>query len=124
MASTRYLLPRQRICSTFNRFSNFHAGRRFYSANGEQAKSRHSAFYSDTLPAMIPIFLLGSAVFLGLQLMYLKLSHEKFMDESMERVKALEAEIDALQQKRTTTSQSNAGNKSSEQKDSTRRSWW
>jgi len=51
---------------------------------------------------MIPVFLLGSAVFLALQLTQLKLSHEKFMEESTNRVTELEAEINALQQKRAT----------------------
>jgi hypothetical protein len=71
---------------------------------------------------MIPVFLLGSAIFLvcllhlsisedqrsvqrvtisqGLQLTQLKLSHEKFMEESTSRVTELEAEISVLQQKR------------------------
>ncbi|KAG6890901.1 hypothetical protein C0995_000858 [Termitomyces sp. Mi166 len=51
---------------------------------------------------MIPIFLLGSAVYLGLQLAQQTLSHEKFMQEASARVKALEAEVDALQEKRET----------------------
>jgi len=67
---------------------------------------------------MIPIFLLGSAVYLvratahpiattdsclsvqGLQLTQLKLSHEKSMQDATERVRALEAEIAALQERR------------------------
>ncbi|KAG6855024.1 hypothetical protein C0991_005953 [Blastosporella zonata] len=51
---------------------------------------------------MIPIFLLGSAVYLGLQLAQQKLSHEKYMQEALARVKALENEVDALQEKRAT----------------------
>jgi len=73
---------------------------------------------------MMPVFLLGSAVFLGLQLMQLKLSHEKYMDESMDRVRVLEAEIDALQQKRSISSQSTPGNDSPDSKETARRRWW
>jgi len=58
------------------------------------------------MPAMIPIFLLGSAIYLGLQLAQVKLSHEEFMEQAAERVKALEAEVDALQEKRANASQS------------------
>jgi len=53
---------------------------------------------------MIPVFLLGSAVYLGLQLIQLKISHEKFMEEAASRVLSLEAEIEALQQQRVTQS--------------------
>ncbi|KAJ3487173.1 hypothetical protein NLJ89_g11740 [Agrocybe chaxingu] len=63
-------------------------------------KSRHAELYSGTFPAMIPIFLLGSAVYLGLELTQLKLAHEKYMEESEREVMALEAEIDVLQDRR------------------------
>lgn len=46
---------------------------------------------------MIPIFLLGSAVYLGLQLAQQKLSHEKYIEEASQHVKTLEAEVEALQ---------------------------
>jgi len=49
---------------------------------------------------MIPIFLLGSAVYLGLQLTHLQLSHEKYMQEANDRVEQLEAEIQTMQAKR------------------------
>jgi len=71
-----------------------------YSDAAPAKKSGHSQWYADIVPAMIPIFLLGSAVYLGLQLTQLKLSHEKFMGEAAERVRALEAEVDALRQQR------------------------
>ncbi|KAF9484008.1 hypothetical protein BDN70DRAFT_873161 [Pholiota conissans] len=70
------------------------------------SKSAHSSLYSDTFPAMIPVFLLGSAVYLGLQLTQLNLSHEKHMEEALARVKTLEAEVDALQQQRAAQLQS------------------
>jgi len=49
---------------------------------------------------MVPIFLLGSAVYLGLQLTQTRLSHEKYMVEAQERVEILEAQVDALQRSR------------------------
>jgi len=49
---------------------------------------------------MIPVCLLGSAIYLGLQLMQLTISHEKFMEEAKERVTVLEHEIDTLQKQR------------------------
>ncbi|KAI0069022.1 hypothetical protein BV25DRAFT_74418 [Artomyces pyxidatus] len=58
--------------------------------------SPHAQFYTDLLPAMVPIALLGSAVFLGLQLLQSRLSLEKYLDEARAQVDALEAEVDAL----------------------------
>jgi len=49
---------------------------------------------------MIPIFLLGSSIYLGLQLTQLKLSSEKYMEEAQERVRQLEAEVTTLQERR------------------------
>ncbi|KAJ3995192.1 hypothetical protein F5050DRAFT_1769192 [Lentinula boryana] len=71
---------------------------RWYST--EKPKSPHAQWYSDVLPAMVPIFLLGSAVYLGLQLAQTRLSHEKYMTEARERAEILEAQIDALQRSR------------------------
>jgi len=48
---------------------------------------------------MVPILLLGSAVYLGLQLTHLQLSHEKYMEEANERIKQLEIEIQTIQAK-------------------------
>lgn len=47
---------------------------------------------------MIPICLLGSAIYLGLQLTRLSLAHEKYMDQAEQRVAELEAQIKTLQQ--------------------------
>jgi len=49
---------------------------------------------------MVPIALLGSAVYLGLQLAQSQLSHEQYLDEARARVKELEAEVAALQKER------------------------
>ncbi|ETW84325.1 hypothetical protein HETIRDRAFT_28617, partial [Heterobasidion irregulare TC 32-1] len=56
----------------------------------------HAQFYSDLVPGMIPIALLGSAVYMALQLLQSRLSHEKHLDEARSRINELEAEIDAL----------------------------
>ncbi|KAI0303151.1 hypothetical protein BC826DRAFT_869499, partial [Russula brevipes] len=58
--------------------------------------SRHAQFYSDLVPAMIPVALLGSAVYMGLHLLQTSLSHEKYLDDARLRVEELEREIDAL----------------------------
>lgn len=64
----------------------------------------HKSLYSDIIPAMIPIVLLGSAVYLGLQLTQSKLSHEKYMEEASARLKHLEEDIATLQAIRSTPS--------------------
>ncbi|TFK43358.1 hypothetical protein BDQ12DRAFT_674838 [Crucibulum laeve] len=95
MIPARHFLHGQRLASISK--SRWRA----YTTNSAQKpKSAHSLFYSDTLPAMIPVFLLGSAVYLGLQLTQVTLSHEKHLDEATQRVKELEDEIDALQNQR------------------------
>ncbi|KAN0097744.1 hypothetical protein V8E55_002190 [Tylopilus felleus] len=71
-------------------------------------RSGHADFYASLLPAMIPVALLGSAVYMGLHLAQSRLAHEKFLDEARDRVRALEQEVDALQAQRS----------------SKRSSWW
>jgi len=46
---------------------------------------------------MIPIFLLGSAVYLGLRLAQMQLAHEKFQVDATARIQVLEAEISELE---------------------------
>jgi len=53
---------------------------------------------------MIPVALLGSAVYMGLQLLQTRLSHEKYLDEARARIEELEREIDALVLERGSTS--------------------
>jgi hypothetical protein len=53
---------------------------------------------------MIPVALLGSAVYMGLHLLQTYLSHEKYLDEARARVRELEQEIDALVLERRSTS--------------------
>ncbi|KAF9008889.1 hypothetical protein BDQ17DRAFT_1422081 [Cyathus striatus] len=73
---------------------------RRYSTPSRPQKSPYAQWYSETVPAMIPIFLLGSAVYLGLQLTQIKLSHEKYMEDASKRIQDLEAEVELLQSKR------------------------
>jgi len=69
---------------------------------------------------MIPIALLGSSVYLGLQLARAKLSHEKQLVEAQERVAQLEARLKYLE--------SQVENVSDErivlEEKSTKKSWW
>jgi len=70
---------------------------------------------------MIPVALLGSAVYMGLQLLQTHLSHEKYLDEARAHVRELEQEIDALILERGNTSPSHAIDR---EKASSRRSWF
>ncbi|TFK29292.1 hypothetical protein FA15DRAFT_664213 [Coprinopsis marcescibilis] len=78
-------------------------GRRFNST-ASQPKSHHASLYSETFPAMVPIFLLGSAVYLGLKLAQMKLSQERYLQDADSHVASLESEIAALEEKRQHTS--------------------
>ncbi|KAG0705496.1 hypothetical protein DFH29DRAFT_281209 [Suillus ampliporus] len=73
---------------------------RGYSSTAEP-RSAHSEWYASMLPGMIPVALLGSAVYMGLQLLQGRLAHEKFLDEAREQVRQLEEEVDRLQKERT-----------------------
>lgn len=77
--------------------------------------SRHKLWYTDTLPALVPVFLLGSAVYLGLQLTHLRVSHERHMEESSDRIKQLETEIETLQAERV---------KKLPPRESPKKGWW
>lgn len=63
--------------------------------------SPHAAFYRDTLPAMGPVFLIASAVYMGLKLAQSKLAHEKFVLETRARIVALEQELETLRAARS-----------------------
>ncbi|KAF9221877.1 hypothetical protein BS17DRAFT_685625, partial [Gyrodon lividus] len=61
--------------------------------------SNHGDFYSSMLPGMIPIALLGSAIYMVRLLPSFQLSslaHEKFLDEAKERIRTLQGEVDRL----------------------------
>ncbi|KAI6105752.1 hypothetical protein F5141DRAFT_1006739 [Pisolithus sp. B1] len=63
--------------------------------------SKHAEWYSSMLPGMIPIALLGSAVYMALHLAQCTLAHEKFLDEADARIRKLEEEVDRLQRERS-----------------------
>ncbi|KAL4076031.1 hypothetical protein J3A83DRAFT_2106474 [Scleroderma citrinum] len=83
-------------------------GARLYS----DQRSKHAQWYSSMLPAMVPIALLGSAVYMALHLAQSKLAHEKFVDQANARIRMLEDEVDKLQSDRRVTPESSQS------------SWW
>jgi hypothetical protein len=74
---------------------------RAYSTPASKPRSGHADFYASLLPAMIPVALLGSAVYMGLHLAQSRLAHEKFLDEAREHIRVLEEEVDSLQRQRS-----------------------
>lgn len=94
--------------------------RRTYSteqAAASKPPSPHAQWYSDMLPGMIPVALLGSAVYIvrvskptfaylhgakprthpqGLRLYQANLAHERYLDETSARVEELERELEGL----------------------------
>jgi len=84
------------------------SSRQLFQEQHKKRASPHAQFYSDLVPGMIPIALLGSALYLGLQLLQSRLSHEKYLDEERARVEQLEAEVDALCAERDNRSPSTA----------------
>ncbi|KAJ6629155.1 hypothetical protein B0H10DRAFT_1988142 [Mycena sp. CBHHK59/15] len=59
-------------------------------------RSPYAEWYSNILPAMLPITLLASAVYTALLLAQLTLSHERTMERQAARLAQLEADVDAL----------------------------
>ncbi|KAL6299112.1 hypothetical protein BKA93DRAFT_830157 [Sparassis latifolia] len=90
-------------CPSPSRASPTAASARAYTtgAPSKPALSRHAHFYSDLVPGMIPIALLGSAIYLGARLLQSNLAHEKYLEESRARVRELEAEVEALRTQQT-----------------------
>ncbi|KAH9844039.1 uncharacterized protein C8Q71DRAFT_731004, partial [Rhodofomes roseus] len=97
--------------------------RQYSASSSDKSPSRHAQFYSDLIPGMIPVALLGSAVYLALRLAQAHLSHEKFLEEAHARVNALEEEIEALRNAQVTTTESSAQAGPSGGSASTSR-WW
>jgi len=65
---------------------------------------------------MVPVFLLGSAVYLGLSLAQGTLAHEKYLEEARAHVKELEAEVVTLRAQATSSA-------SRDQNITSKRSW-
>ncbi|KAF8313440.1 hypothetical protein DL93DRAFT_2081146 [Clavulina sp. PMI_390] len=62
----------------------------------ESQPNAHKQFYREFVPAMIPIFLLGSAVYMSLTLTREYLSYEKYASEAQARINELENELQEL----------------------------
>ncbi|KAI6034296.1 hypothetical protein BKA83DRAFT_4187923 [Pisolithus microcarpus] len=74
-----------------------HTATRGYSERAPSSK--HAEWYSSMLPGMIPIALLGSAVYMHLA--QCTLAHEKYLDQANARIRKLEEEVDRLQRERS-----------------------
>jgi len=74
---------------------------RSYSQQSPSAsKSRHAQWYSDMVPGMLPIALIGSTVYMTLQLVRTNLSHEQYLEDARARVQELETKLEKLQQEK------------------------
>ncbi|EGO01846.1 hypothetical protein SERLA73DRAFT_177381 [Serpula lacrymans var. lacrymans S7.3] len=65
-------------------------------------RSRHAQWYAEMVPGMIPVAILGSAVYLGLRLLQSDLAHEKDLEDAQAHIHELEHKVDALQAARRT----------------------
>jgi len=59
--------------------------------------SKHLTFYREIVPAMIPIFVLGSAIYVSLHLARNYLSHEKYVQDAEAEIAHLRQQVEALQ---------------------------
>ncbi|KAI0637830.1 hypothetical protein C8Q77DRAFT_1153538 [Trametes polyzona] len=93
------------------------------SSSARQPPSRHAQFYTEFAAGMIPVALLGSAVYMGLRTWQQHLAHERFLEEAQAHVQELEAEVTALRQQlqSSTGEQGSAQSVGSTGKKST---WW
>ncbi|KAF9510063.1 hypothetical protein BS47DRAFT_1487645 [Hydnum rufescens UP504] len=60
-------------------------------------QSGHLVFYRELVPAMIPIFILGPAVYIALHLTQTYLAHDKYVLEARGRIAELQNELEKLQ---------------------------
>ncbi|KAI0080762.1 hypothetical protein K474DRAFT_1657603 [Panus rudis PR-1116 ss-1] len=99
MSSAALLSACKRTSPGIRRFANSRRSTIRFASHDTARKSPpspHAHFYSDLVPGMIPIALLGSAVYMGLRLLQSHWSHEKYLDEARSRIAALEAELELL----------------------------
>ncbi|CDO74038.1 hypothetical protein BN946_scf185043.g88 [Trametes cinnabarina] len=86
--------------------------------------SRHAQFYTEFAAGMIPVAILGSAVYLGLRTWQQYLAHERFLEEAQAHVQQLEAEVSALrEQLQAAGHETPAGDAPASVKKSTWRFW-
>ncbi|KAI0370255.1 hypothetical protein BV20DRAFT_1043978 [Pilatotrama ljubarskyi] len=84
--------------------------------------SRHAQFYTEFAAGMIPVAILGSAVYLGLRTWQQYLAHERFLEEAQAHVQQLEAEVTELRQQLRTAAVEPAPGK--DKSSSRKSSWW
>ncbi|TDL29274.1 hypothetical protein BD410DRAFT_779625 [Rickenella mellea] len=88
-------------------------------SDGSPQKSPHAQWYAEIGPAMIPVFLLGSAVYLGLQLAQVHLSNEKYLSEASTKIRDLEADLEKLKSDRNQRLEVTQSSRNGD-----RKSWW
>ncbi|KAI0829472.1 hypothetical protein BC628DRAFT_1360689 [Trametes gibbosa] len=118
------------------------AARRHASARQMSSSARHAQFYSEFAAGMIPVALLGSAVYMvrpagargglcahwtrpqGLRTWQQHLAHERFLEEAQAHVQHLEAEVTALRQQMQTGMGAQDGAQGVGPPGSTKSRWW
>ncbi|KAF8592494.1 hypothetical protein K439DRAFT_1323788 [Ramaria rubella] len=93
------------------------------SSSGVRPKSPHAEWYSQVLPSMIPIALLGSSVYIALHLLQTNLERERYADEAMARIKTLENELENLRHQNVSDQDAAAAVPLPDPPSSSRR-WW
>jgi len=94
-----------------------------YERKSAPVPSRHLIWYRDFVPAIIPLILLGSCIYIGLQLAQSYLAHEKYLDGAHARIAELEGQLDELRRSVETPSHSEK-NASIANEQSKRGRWW
>ncbi|PVG04152.1 hypothetical protein CPB86DRAFT_778403 [Serendipita vermifera] len=93
-----YLKPQHRSLSpAFKVFST--SPKLLNSSQANKQRSRHATWYSEILPSMVPIALLGFVVYGSLEVTRLYLAREKQSLDHIARIEQLEKEILVLQTK-------------------------
>ncbi|TFK93891.1 hypothetical protein K466DRAFT_477823 [Polyporus arcularius HHB13444] len=97
--------------------------------------SRHAQFYTDYVAGMIPVALLGSAVYIvrrlpspslthGLRTWQQYLAQERFLEEAHAHVQQLEAEVIALREQQKTSEPSSSASSTPPSETKKRSGWW
>ncbi|RDX53160.1 hypothetical protein OH76DRAFT_1399784 [Lentinus brumalis] len=86
--------------------------------------SRHAQFHTDYVAGMIPVALLGSAVYIGLRTWQQYLAQERFLEEAHAHVQQLEAEVIALREQQQTSEPSSPASSTLPSETKKRSGWW
>ncbi|OCF71519.1 hypothetical protein I204_07577 [Kwoniella mangroviensis CBS 8886] len=94
--SIHYTFPRS-TSNTTTSSTTHHAHQHASQAprNGKKP-SPHMVWYREIVPAMIPIFLISTTLFLSLSLIRTHLSHSKSLSESNSKIQELESQLSQL----------------------------